>query len=154
MRFIFFSCILIVLGCTQSAQETLSTKEDYSAVADSIIHTVSAKTAPNKEALNWNSLSQLMNSLGKIPAAQRNITLKTIKEESIELLNVPWPEEWNTNPIRSRYMVYLTHASIAADQRLNDSIVEGQARSIVKMKNSWNNFVLRLEATAEPSAVF
>jgi hypothetical protein len=36
--------------------------------------------------------------------------------------------------------VFVTHASIASDQRLEDTALEQQGKAINKMKTSWNIF--------------
>jgi len=146
MRLITLCSVVILVCCSQPKQENLISKVEDTAVVDSILNSVLAKSAPSTASLNWSNLTQLMNSLGNIPTAQRSITMKTIKDESTKLLSASWPEEWNTNPIRSRYMVFVTHASIAADQRLNGDIAEQQAKSILKMKRSWNIFVSHIQS--------
>ncbi|MGB0254678.1 MAG: hypothetical protein ACPF95_00705 [Flavobacteriaceae bacterium] len=153
MRLLTLCSVVVLLCCSQPKQENLLPKVEDTAVVDSILNSVLAEAAPSKASLNWSNLTQLMNSLGNTPTAQRSITLKTIKDESTKLLSASWPEEWNTNPIRSRYMVFVTHASIAADQRLNGDIAEQQAMSILKMKRSWNIFVSHIQSK-ETSAVF
>jgi hypothetical protein len=153
MRLITLCSVVILVCCSQPKQENLLPKVEDTAVVDSILNSVLAETAPSTASLNWSNLTQLMNSLGNIPTAQRSITLKTIKDESTKLLSASWPEKWNTNPIRSRYMVFVTHASIAADQRINGDIAEQQAKSILKMKRSWNIFVSHIQSK-ETSAVF
>jgi hypothetical protein len=81
-----------------------------------------------------------MESLHEIPFDQRAITLKNIKAEAIKLNRQPWPKDWDTKPIRARFNVFVTHVSIAADQRLGDAALEEQSLAINKMKTSWDIF--------------
>lgn len=89
---------------------------------------------------------ELIESLHSIPANQRAITLQSIKEEALRLNKQTWPEQWNTNATRSRYNVFLTQLSLAADQRYGENAFEKQALSIVDMKTSWNIFTEHLKS--------
>ena len=154
MCFIYFSIVLVFIGCSQSKQVDSSPKVVVNNIAtDSIINALVAQQAPSAESLNWTNLVQLMNSLGEIPQQQRSITLKTIKNEATNSINQSWSKQWDIDPIRSRYNVFVTHVSLAADQRYGDDAPLAQAQAIVRMKQSWNIFVSHLE-TKESSAIF
>ena len=137
MRFYYlFYCILLV-GCTQQ-QPSLSSNN--AVVVDTLIQKAPLKIPGSRQELNWSNLLALMESLHEIHSDQRAITLKNIKEEAAKLNAQPWPKEWDTKPIRARFNVFVTHASIASDQRLEDNALEQQGQAINKMKASWNIF--------------
>ena len=145
MRFYYlFYCILLV-GCTQQ-QPSLSSNN--AVVVDTLIQKTSLITPASRQELNWSSLLALMESLHEIPSHQRAITLKNIKEEAIKLNSQPWPEDWDTKPIRARFNVFVTHASIAAVQRFGDTAFEQQSLTINKMKKSWDIFADQISGDA------
>lgn len=138
MRYFFF-ILCILCACSQPKATQKSTKA--SSLPDDVISLEDLVNPAPKGALDWTNMVQLMESLANLPFEQRSITLKTIKEEAIKLGQQTWPDEWNNNPTRSRYNVFLTHLSIAADQRLGEDPVKEQAASIEQMKKSWDVFV-------------
>ena len=149
MRFWYLFCCILLIGCTQQ-QPSLSS--DNADVVDTLIQKVPLKIPASRQELNWSSLLALMESLDEIPAEQRAITLKNIKEEAIKLNVQPWPDDWNTKPIRARFNVFVTHASIAADQRFGDTFgdtaFEQQSLAIDKMKKSWDIFADQISGDA------
>jgi len=137
MRYLFF--ILCIL-CACSQPKATQKLTEASSISDDIISLEDLITPAPKGALDWSNMVQLIESLANLPFEQRSITLKTIKEEAIKLGQQTWPDEWNNSPIRSRYNVFLTHLSIAADQRLGEDPVKEQAAFIEQMKISWDVF--------------
>lgn len=93
-----------------------------------------------------------MQSLNDIPFEQRQVTLKSIKQEAKTVFNQTWPKQLDTNPIRSRYVVFLTDVHVASEKRLGQNAEEKQAEAIVKMKKSWNIFIGQI-SPIESSAV-
>jgi len=149
MRFCYLFCCILLVGCTQQ-QPSLSSNN--AVVVDTLIQKTPLITPDSRQELNWSSLLALMESLHEIPSNQRAITLKNIKEEAIELNSQPWPEDWDTKPIRARFNVFVTHASIAADQRFGDTFgdtaFEQQSLAINKMKKSWDIFADQISGDA------
>jgi hypothetical protein len=140
------------MGCSQPKPQTVFQKVVSTVTIDSTIATINVLSPQPIDALNFSNLIQLMESLDKIPFEQRQVTLKSIKEEANSLLTMKWPTLLEINPVRSRYMVFVTHAHIASDKRLGQNAAEEQAESIVKMKMSWNTFVGQMNEL-ESSAV-
>ena len=145
MRFWYLFCCILLIGCTQQ-QPSLSS--DNAVVVDTLIQKAPLKIPASRQELNWSSLLALMESLHEIPSDQRAITLKNIKEEAIKLNVQPWPDDWNTKPIRARFNVFVTHASIVADQRFGDAHLEEQSLAINKMKSSWDIFADQISGEA------
>ena len=137
MRFCYLLFFVVLVGCTQK-QPPLSS--DKVVIVDTLIQKTPLKTPVPRQELNWSNILALMESLHEIPSDQRAITLKNIKEEAIKLNEQPWPKDWDTKPIRARFNVFVTHVSIAADQRLGDAALEQQSLAINKMKTSWDIF--------------
>lgn len=137
MRFYYLVFFMFLVGCRQK-QSPLSF--DSSVVVDTIIQKTPLKIPASSQEMNWSNLLALMESLHEIHTDQRAITLKNIKEEAAKLNAQPWPNEWDTKPIRARFNVFVTHASIASDQRFDDNALEQQGQAINKMKTSWNIF--------------
>ena len=137
MRFFSFVCCILFVGCSQKQPPPSQKKLE---TADTLIQKTLLKTPASSQDLNWSSVIALMESLHDTPSNQRKITLTNIKEEAVKLNTQPWPKDWDINPIRARFNVFITHASIAADQRLADADLEKQSLAIKKMKASWNNF--------------
>ena len=145
MRFCYLFCCILLAGCTQQRP---SLSSDNAVVIDTLIQKDPLNIPASRQELNWSSLLALMESLHEIPAEQRAITLKNIKEEALKLNMLPWPEDWNAKPIRARFNVFLTHASIAADQRSGDAALEAQSLAINKMKTSWDIFADQISGEA------
>ena len=146
MRFCYLFCCVLLVGCTQQ-QPSLSS--DNAVVVDTLIQKGALKIPASRQELNWSSLLALMESLHEIPSEQRAITLKNIKEEAIKLNVQPWPKDWDTKPIRARFNVFVTHASIASDQRFEDAALEQQSLAINKMKTSWDIFANQISGDAK-----
>lgn len=141
MRFFYFILLITLVACTPKQQAPV---EKVQAVADTLITKVPLNIPPANEDLEWSSLIALMESLREIPAEQRAITLKNIKEETIKMHTAEWPETWNANPIRSRFTVFLTHVSLAADQRFDHDVLIKRSTAINQMMESWNVFAALL----------
>jgi hypothetical protein len=137
MRFCYLLFFVVLVGCTQK-QPPLSS--DKAVIVDTLIQKTPLKTPVARQELNWSNVLALMESLHEIPSDQRAITLKNIKAEAIKLNRQAWPKDWDTKPIRARFNVFVTHVSIAADQRLGDAALEEQSLAINKMKTSWDIF--------------
>jgi hypothetical protein len=137
MRFCYLLFFVLLVGCTQK-QPPLSS--DKAVIVDTLIQKTPLKTPVARQELNWSNVLALMESLHEIPSDQRAITLKNIKAEAIKLNRQAWPKDWDTKPIRARFNVFVTHVSIAADQRLGDAALEEQSLAINKMKTSWDIF--------------
>ena len=137
MRFCYLLFFVLLVGCTQK-QPPLSS--DKAVIVDTLIQKTPLKTPVARQELNWSNVLALMESLHEIPSDQRAITLKNIKAEAIKLNRQPWPKDLDTKPIRARFNVFVTHVSIAADQRLGDAALEEQSLAINKMKTSWDIF--------------
>ena len=137
MRFCYLLFFIVLVGCTQKQP---SPSSDNSVIVETLIQTNPLKTPVSKQELNWSNIMALMESLQDIPYEQRAITLKNIKEEAIKLNTQLWPKDWDTKPIRARFNVFVTHVSIAADQRLGGAALEKQSLAINKMKTSWDIF--------------
>ena len=137
MRFCYLLFFVVLVGCTQK-QPPLSS--DKAVKVDTLIQKTPLKIPVARQELNWSNVLALMESLHEIPSDQRAITLKNIKAEAIKLNRQPWPKDWDTKPIRARFNVFVTHVSIAADQRLGDAALEEQSLAINKMKTSWDIF--------------
>ncbi len=154
MRFsiLLFCILLITTSCTSTKQQATKQNVDKPIDADSIIASISVASPPKIDALNLSNLVSLMESLNTIPFEQREVTLKSIKDEAKTVLGQPWPEALDTNPIRSRYNVFVTDIHVAADKRLDQNMAAQQADAIVKMKKSWNVFVGQI-SHVEASAV-
>ena len=153
MRISFFSIMLIAVSCTSPKPQTITQNVVNSANADSIIASIEVAIPPTVDSLNLSNFAQLIASLNTIPFEQRQVTLKSIKDEAVTLFKQTWPDEFNTNPIRSRYTVFLTDTHVAADNRLGQSAAAQQAEAITKMKKSWNIFTAQI-SEKEPSAIF
>jgi hypothetical protein len=149
MRFIIISFLFLITACTQPKQTTSITEAVDTRIVDSIISIVIPRQLTVHETLNWANLVSLLESLSDMPSEQREVALKNIKDEAVSLANQPWPERFNSNPIRSRFNVFVTYASLAADQRFSVNPALEQARAIVKMKQSWNDFANRIENSLE-----
>ena len=145
MRFCYLFCCILLAGCTQQRP---SLSSDNAVVVDTLIQKEPLNIPASRQELNWSSLLALMESLHEIPSDQRAITLKNIKEEAIKLNVQPWPDDWNTKPIRARFNVFVTHASIAADQRFGNAALEEQSLAINKMKTSWDIFADQISGEA------
>lgn len=146
-----FCTLLLAISCTSKKPQTTVQNVDNSVDVDALIASIAVATPPAIDALNLSNFVQLMESLNTIPFEQREVTLKSIKDEAKTVLSQPWPKALDTNPIRSRYTVFVTDAHIAADKRLGQNASAQQAEAIVKMKKSWNIFVAqisKLEASA------
>ena len=137
MRFCYLLFFVVLVGCTQK-QPPLSS--DKAVKVDTLIQKTPLKIPVARQELNWSNVLALIESLHEIPSDQRAITLKNIKAEAIKLNRQPWPKDWDTKPIRARFNVFVTHVSIAADQRLGDAALEEQTLAINKMKTSWDIF--------------
>ena len=149
MRFIIISFIFLITACTQPKQIASSAEAVDTRIVDSIINTVIPRQLTVHETLNWANLVDLLESLNDVPFEQREVALKNIKYEAVSLANQPWPDRFNSNPIRSRFNVFVTYASLAADQRFGADPALEQARAIAKMKQSWNDFTNRIENSTE-----
>lgn len=145
MRVTVVFLVMMFLGCGQPKPVHPATKIQGTAVSDSIVGSVSIETPASLGELNWENVMQLMNSLEEIPFEQRSVTLNAIKNEAFLMTKKTWPEVWNNNPVRSRYNVFFTHASIAAEQRYDNDAPLEQANAIAKMKHSWNIFARQLK---------
>ncbi|NCG05203.1 MAG: hypothetical protein GWO82_07715 [Bacteroidetes bacterium] len=152
MRTFFFSIMLIAVSCTSPKPQANTQNVVNSAYADSIIASIDVVIPPSIDALNLSNFVQLMESLNTIPFEQRQVTLKSIEDEAKTVFSQAWPDVLNTNPIRSRYTVFLTDTHVAADNRLGQNAAAQQAEAIVKMKKSWNIFISQISAQ-ESSAV-
>ena len=152
MRTFLFSIMLIAVSCTSPKPQANTQNVVNSAYADSIIASIDVVIPPSIDALNLSNFVQLMESLNTIPFEQRQVTLKSIKDEAKTVFSQAWPDVLNTNPIRSRYTVFLTDTHVAADNRLGQNAAAQQAEAIVKMKKSWNIFINQISAQ-ESSAV-
>ena len=137
MRFCYLLFFVVLVGCTQKQLPLSSNK---AVKVDTLIQKTPLKIPVARQELNWSNVLALMESLHEIPSDQRAITLKNIKVEAIKLNRQPWPKDWDTKPIRARFNVFVTHVSIAADQRLGDAAIEEQSLAINKMKTSWDIF--------------
>lgn len=137
MRLCYLFFFIAFVGCTQKQPPPFSHK---SVTVDTLIQKTPLKIPVSSQELNWSNVLALMESLHEIPYDQRSITLKNIKEEAIKLNTQPWPKDWDTKPIRARFNVFVTHVSLAADQRLGDDTIEEQSLVINKMKISWDIF--------------
>lgn len=137
MRFCYLLFFVVLVGCTHK-QPPLSS--DKAVKVDTLIQKTPLKIPVARQELNWSNVLALMESLHEIPSDQRAITLINIKAEAIKLNRQPWPKDWDTKPIRARFNVFVTHVSIAADQRLGDAALEEQSLAINKMKTSWDIF--------------
>lgn len=137
MRFCYLLFFVVLVGCTQKQPPLSSNK---AVKVDTLIQKTPLKIPVARQELNWSNVLALMESLHEIPSDQRAITLKNIKAEAIKLNRQPWPKDWDTKPIRARFNVFVTHVSIAADQRLGDAALEEQTLAINKMKTSWDIF--------------
>lgn len=137
MRFCYLLFFVLLVGCTQKQPPLSSNK---AVKVDTLIQKTPLKIPVARQELNWSNVLALMESLHEIPSDQRAITLKNIKAEAIKLNRQPWPKDWDTKPIRARFNVFVTHVSIAADQRLGDAALEEQTLAINKMKTSWDIF--------------
>lgn len=137
MRFCYLLFFVLLVGCTQKQPPLSSNK---AVIVDTLIQKTPLKTPVARQELNWSNVLALMESLHEIPSDQRAITLKNIKAEAIKLNRQAWPKDWDTKPIRARFNVFVTHVSIAADQRLEDAALEEQSLAINKMKKSWDIF--------------
>lgn len=146
MRFNVVVFTMIFLGCSQPKPVQYVAKIQDTAVSDSIVGSVSIEIPTSLEELNWDNVTQLMNSLEEIPFEQRSVTLTAIKNEVLMISKKTWPEVWDNNPVRSRYNVFVTHASIAADQRYGNDAPIAQAKAIAKMKHSWNIFASHIQS--------
>lgn len=149
MRFIIFSFLILIIACTQPKQIASRADVVDTHVIDSIINSVVPHQLIEDETINWGNLVGLLESLNDVPYEQREVALKSIKDEAVTLSNQSWPERFNTNPIRSRFNVFVTYASLAADQRFSTNPSLEQARAIAKMKQSWNDFANRIENSLE-----
>ena len=152
MRLLAAAFMVIFLGCHRPKQTPSLTKTDHSSIVDSIMGSVLVKIPESQGEIEWENLTELMNSLENIPFQQRGVTLTTIKNEAIRIAKKSWVPEWENNPVRSRYNVFVTHVSLAAEQRYGDDASLTQAKAIAKMRQSWNIFASHLEST-ESSAV-
>ena len=152
MRTFLFSIMLIAVSCTSPKPQANTQNVVNSAYADSIIASIDVVIPPSIDALNLLNFVQLMESLNTIPFEQRQVTLKSIKDEAKTVFSQAWPDVLDTNPIRSRYTVFLTDTHVAADNRLGQNAAAQQAEAIVKMKKSWNIFINQISAQ-ESSAV-
>lgn len=137
MRFCYLLFFVVLVGCTQKQPPLSSNK---AVKVDTLIQKTPLKIPVSRQELNWSNVLALIESLHEIPSDQRAITLKNIKAEAIKLNRQPWPKDWDTKPIRARFNVFVTHVSIAADQRLGDAALEEQTLAINKMKTSWDIF--------------
>lgn len=137
MHFCYLLFFVLLVGCTQKQPPLSSNK---AVKVDTLIQKTPLKIPVARQELNWSNVLALMESLHEIPSDQRAITLKNIKAEAIKLNRQPWPKDWDTKPIRARFNVFVTHVSIAADQRLGDAALEEQSLAINKMKTSWDIF--------------
>lgn len=137
MRFCYLLFFVVLVGCTQKQPPLSSNK---AVKVDTLIQKTPLKIPVARQELNWSNVLALMESLHEIPSDQRAITLKNIKAEAIKLNRQAWPKDWDTKPIRVRFNVFVTHVSIAADQRLGDAALEEQTLAINKMKTSWDIF--------------
>ena len=141
MRLCYLFFFIALVGCTQKQPPLFS---NNSVTVDTLIQKTPLKIPVSSQELNWSNLLALMESLHEIPYDQRSITLKNIKEEAIKLNTQAWPKDWDTKPIRARFNVFVTHVSIAADQRLGDDTIEEQSLVINKMKISWDIFASQI----------
>ena len=137
---------MFLVGCSKK-HPPLSL--DNSIVVDTFIQKTPLKIPASSHEINWSNLLAFMESLHEIQSNQRAITLKNIKEEAVKLNAQTWPKEWDTKPIRSRFNVFVTHASIASDQRLGVNALEQQGEAINKMKTSWNIFANQITGDEE-----
>jgi hypothetical protein len=138
MRYsIFIVALVMACGQPKAINDTVIDNES----TENSISTYRLEIPVKKGELDATNIVQLMESLASMPFEQRTINLQTIKEEAIKFAATNWPDEWNTNPIRSRYNVFLTHASIASDMRLGENAAVQQAKAIEQMKQSWIVFV-------------
>tara|TARA_E500000178_G_C16847394_1_gene673504 strand:- start:195 stop:641 length:447 start_codon:yes stop_codon:yes gene_type:complete len=142
----------MVVSCTAPKPRPTPQKIVSSVSVDSIIASVDVVTSPIIDSLNLSNFVQLMQSLNDIPFEQRQVTLKSIKQEAKTVFNQTWPKQLDTNPIRSRYVVFLTDVHVASEKRLGQNAEEKQAEAIVKMKKSWNIFIGQI-SPIESSAV-
>jgi len=152
MRFSFFCIVFLATACTPSEPQKATQKVVNTATADSIIASIDVALPQPIDSLDMINVAQLIESLAQIPFEQRQVTLQSIKKEANTFLDQKWPKALDIKPIRSRYMVFVTDAHIAADKRLGRHAAEEQAKIIVKMKKSWNIFVRQLKRQ-ESSAV-
>ena len=141
MRLCYLFFFIALVGCTQKQPPLFS---HSSVTVDTLIQKIPLKIPVSSQELNWANVLALMESLHEIPYDQRSITLKNIKEEAIKLNTQTWPKDWDTKPIRARFNVFVTHVSIAADQRLGDDTIEEQSLVINKMKISWDIFASQI----------
>lgn len=153
MRFLTVPFLVMILGCHQPKQIPTATKVTDTSILDSIIGSVLVKTPESQGEIKWENLIELMNSLENIPFQQRSVTLLTIKNEAISIANKSWVPQWENNPIRSRYNIFVTHVSLAADQRYSGDFSLAQAKAIAKMKQSWNVFASQLQPTASSAVL-
>ena len=96
---------------------------------------------------DFDNITQLLESLNKIPSSQRDILIENIRQEALKISKMTWPTKINSNSIKARYNVFFTNVSFLNSQN-KLGITNNEQLNLIKQINiSWNVFVNEIQKT-------
>ena len=140
--FLLFS-VLLLSSCTVSNENDLD-KTNNSSNTEVIDFDLKFQKISNND---FDNITQLLESLNKIPSNQRDILIENIRQEALKISKMTWPTKINSNSIKARYNVFFTNVSFLNSQN-KLGITNNEELNLIKQINiSWNVFVNEIQKT-------
>ena len=135
--------VLLLSSCTISNEKDLDKTNNSSNTEVIDFNLKFQKISSN----DFDNITQLLESLNKIPSSQRDILIENIRQEALKISKMTWPTKINSNSIKARYNVFFTNVSFLNSQN-KLGITNNEELNLIKQINiSWNVFVNEIEKT-------
>ena len=135
--------VLLLSSCTISNEKDLD-KTNNSSNTEVIDFDLKFQKISSND---FDNITQLLESLNKIPSSQRDILIENIRQEALKISKMTWPTKINSNSIKARYNVFFTNVSFLNSQN-KLGITNNEQLNLIKQINiSWNVFVNEIQKT-------
>ena len=135
--------VLLLSSCTISNEKDLDKTNNSSNTEVIDFNLKFQKISSN----DFDNITQLLESLNKIPSSQRDILIENIRQEALKISKMTWPTKINSNSIKARYNVFFTNVSFLNSQN-KLGITNNEQLNLIKQINiSWNVFVNEIQKT-------
>ena len=135
--------VLLLSSCTISNEKDLD-KTNISSNTEVIDFDLKFQKISSND---FDNITQLLESLNKIPSSQRDILIENIRQEALKISKMTWPTKINSNSIKARYNVFFTNVSFLNSQN-KLGITNNEQLNLIKQINiSWNVFVNEIQKT-------
>ncbi|MAI28355.1 MAG: hypothetical protein CMD11_02300 [Flavobacteriales bacterium] len=135
--------VLLLSSCTISNEKDLDKTNNSSNIEVIDFNLKFQKISSN----DFDNITQLLESLNKIPSSQRDILIENIRQEALKISKMTWPTKINSNSIKVRYNVFFTNVSFLNSQN-KLGITNNEQLNLIKQINiSWNVFVNEIQKT-------